>query len=1167
MFKPPNGPTSSRAPISPAPSPTWSNLPSLQASAKVRAHLVHALALDLVGPAPGDAALAHEVLPSAPSLWYLTGFLAPFEAPHHERQGDDAEGELDAGDKRVGKGDDEAAPEAAAARRGFYPASMGLSLILPAAARRLDVEVTWGDYAPRDLAPDDARLRARRNEPWRRTPRRATLSIDLDPPPTSPSPVDDSGGLEIALSTRPIAAPGLPAGARTVAVFLVNRRPPVEGPADTAWCFQARLHVRADAPLVARPDLRRGDNADGTYSDWDEEVAALHYRDAYEYAVGHNTAVRPLPEPDGGPCFAVETTWIPSAEVEKVVPADVAGAELGVEALAAAAESPDAIAAALGGLALSYGAWIEGQAARFATIPGAAPTVTELCDRARVACRRIAAGVDLLRRDPDARLAFGLANKAIATALRQRATHGKEGLDPATVSAPRWRPFQLAFILLNLQGIAEPEHADRRVVDLLFFPTGGGKTEAYLGLAAFALVLRRLRHPGPAGAGVGVLMRYTLRLLTLDQLGRAATLICALEIERQRDPERLGPWPFEIGLWVGMAATPNAMGQKGESRPTTARARVLKHQRDPKRFPSPIPIDVCPWCGTKLSPKSFRLVPTEDHPQNLEIRCVNRDCRFTRNDSLPIVAVDEPLYRRLPAFLIATVDKFASLPWVGESGVLLGGADRFDNTGFYGPAEPRLGRRLPAPLPPPDLVIQDELHLISGPLGTMVGLFETAIEELCTREHQGRRIPPKIIAATATVRRAERQVQALYGRRDTNIFPPQGLDPFETWFSLVEHTKPGRIYLGVGAGGRAMKRILLQTYLALLGATRRAEQNGASVDEADGYFTLVGYFNSLRELGGMRRLVEDDIGTRAPKQEEGKPLGAIGPHRWVANRPIGFPQELTSREKTADIVKIKDRAATPHGGEERALDVLLASNMISVGVDISRLGVMVVAGQPKTTAEYIQASSRVGRSAKWPGLVVTAYNVYRPRDRSHYEHFVAYHESFYRHVEATSVTPFSAPAQDRGLAAVVVTLARLLDVDMTASREAMNAAGIQALSGRILAAIHRKATQQPAVGEAGEAAGDDFARSVQDRAEGLIHGWLGMIRERGDGQHLHYSPFDTVRGRGRPLLRTALEVQRPDPESRSMLTEDEKRFAAPTSMRDVEPSVHVWRRFKLGSNQ
>ena len=172
---------------------------------------------------------------------------------------------------------------------------------------------------------------------------------------------------------------------------------------------------------------------------------------------------------------------------------------------------------------------------------------------------------------------------------------------------PAWRAFQLAFILLSLPGIANPTdtQAGREVVDLLFFPTGGGKTEAYLGLAAFTIVLRRLRHPhndGRGGAGVAVFMRYTLRLLTLDQLGRAASLACALELIRQKDPNRYGRWPFEIGLWVGRAATPNVIGEPNDKNPNSARAKLSKYQANPGANPAPIPLEECPWCGTRFTP-------------------------------------------------------------------------------------------------------------------------------------------------------------------------------------------------------------------------------------------------------------------------------------------------------------------------------------------------------------------------------------------------------------------------------------------------------------------------------------------------------------------------------------------------------------------------------------
>ena len=217
------------------------------------------------------------------------------------------------------------------------------------------------------------------------------------------------------------------------------------------------------------------------------------------------------------------------------------------------------------------------------------------------------------------------------------------------------------------------------MVDLLFFPTGGGKTEAYLGLAAFAMVLRRLRHPGEkglAGAGVSVIMRYTLRLLTLDQLARAAGLVCALELEREQDAARYGEWPFEIGLWVGKAATPNILGRKGDGRSDSARAKVRQFKADPKSKPSPIPLENCPWCGTRFGPELLRAAAQRRPAARAAHRL--HELRVRLHARPP--AADRRRGRAdLPAaagFLIATVDKFASLPWVGQSGALLGGADR-----------------------------------------------------------------------------------------------------------------------------------------------------------------------------------------------------------------------------------------------------------------------------------------------------------------------------------------------------------------------------------------------------------------------------------------------------------------------------------------------------------
>ena len=321
------------------------------------------------------------------------------------------------------------------------------------------------------------------------------------------------------------------------------------------------------------------------------------------------------------------------------------------------------------------------------------------------------------------------------------------------------------------------------------------------------MVLRRLRNPdqnGVQGAGVSIIMRYTLRLLTLDQLSRASGLVCALELEREADAARYGEWPFESGLWVGKAATPNLMGHKGEKRNDSARAKTRRFRTNPKGNPSQIPLESCPWCGTRFEPDSFALLPNDDRPTELRIVCADFECDFSGDRPLPILAVDEPIYRRLPAFLIATADKFASLPWVAETGKLLGGTQRFDGTGFHRPSERGGGQRLYRPLPPPDLVIQDELHLISGPLGTIVGLYEAAIEALRAREMDGRKARPKIVASTATVRQAQNQIQALFARSMTQIFPPPGLNRRDAFFVRtvpVEQTA-GHLYHGITSPGR-----------------------------------------------------------------------------------------------------------------------------------------------------------------------------------------------------------------------------------------------------------------------------------------------------------------------------------------------------------------------------
>lgn len=1119
-------------------------------SADVRSDLVRTLALDTVGPNGGDA-YEKEKLPQAPSRWYLTGFLVPYEAPAEQREDEQGQEQLDLSGA-AGATDDDETPEPASARRVFFPSSIGLSVLTPGVARTMTAVVEWGDYrylpAEKKEAGGAGEGKGEEGSPerWVREQRRAEVVLRIgETGKPEQTDVQGSDGLRLYTSVRAVTADfggeeGLPKGTRSVSVFLVNHRKPAAAEVkDEAFVFQARLALRLDASFVPRPNLR------GLLADeWDEQVADLQYRDAFEYAVGHGVAAEAILS-GAEECHEVATTWLPTAEVEKVEPSALADVELGMEALAELA-SGAAFREKVEGLVTHYREWIEAQGAGAPAKGRRGEVAKQLSLQARAVADRIEKGLRALD-DPQVVDAFRLANRAMAAAARRRLAQ-VEGRDPSTLDPPRWRPFQLAFILMNLDGLADPLHPDREVVDLLFFPTGGGKTEAYLGLAAFTLVLRRLRHPGLGFAGVSVLMRYTLRLLTLDQLSRAAALICALELERRKEP-RLGTWPFEIGLWVGRGATPNRMGRLGDPDRQSARSRTIGFQNDDRK-PSPIPLENCPWCGTKFNRNSFTLTPNANQPTDLKVACVNRRCDFRGDNALPIVAVDEPLYRRLPCFVIATVDKFAGLPWVGRVGALFGKVDRFDNEGFYGPCDPGVGRRLEGSLPPPDLIVQDELHLISGPLGTMVGLYETAIDDLCSRLVGERRVRPKVVASTATVRRADAQVRALFARPQVEVFPPPGPDRRDSFFAhtVPSSEKNARLYVGVAAQGRSPKVVLLRTYLPLLAAAQRlyagAGGDANASNAVDPYMTLVGYFNSLRELGGSRRIVEDEIGARLSSY--GRRLRVGEATGLFADRRIDYEVvELTSREPTNRVADAKHRLALPFH-EKGRVDVALATNMISVGLDISRLGLMVVNGQPKTTAEYIQATSRVGREDKWPGLVVTLLNLHRPRDRSHYERFEAYHASFYRAVEATSVTPFAPRAIDRGIAAITVGLARHGEPALTPPLQAEAVTAQRPKLGFVADDVARRVEEHAKLTRP-EA--DELKLRLRGRVTDLLDEWSKTAdRQAHVSARLQYGHEESAPA----LLKDPLDPAFPG------LPHHERKFRAQRSLRDVEASVPLW---------
>jgi len=1155
-------------------------------STEIRCEIVEALRLDLVGPS-NDHAFAHELLPQSPRRWYLTGFLVPNTAENTVKISGDDEMSEEA-PAQVNDADDTETSEQPA-RVNYLPSSMGLSVLLGPHTHRLEAVIRWGDYhweaeekvaepdedeaarkyeeeaSKLDAPPEDKQsqlaLHDKKKRPrsgYRRECREETVLIPIPGENGKATiPVPNSRGLNLVASVRPmkhLAAGMLPGGSHAVSVFLVNDRPTKEGETYRAFIFQAEIELRCTEGLLGRPDLRglsAMEKADG-----DESMADLQYRDILEYAVGHGVSAEPL-SVVAGICGGVRTCWIPSAEVERVDHFNPPGLDLGMDALGALTSGAEA-ATKLAPLVTAYRDWIAVQADQLPKLKVPAAQLTtaqDLIRGAKAAADRIEAGVKKLS-EADVLSAFTTANRAMARAARQRVA-SQTGQKPEAVEAPKWRAFQLAFLLMNIQGIAEPAHAERGIVDLLFFPTGGGKTEAYLGLSAFTLVLRRLRHEGVASAGVSIIMRYTLRLLTLDQLGRAAGLMCALELERAQSGGKLGAWPFEIGLWVGSAATPNRMGFAGDKSPgadKTAYARTTKFKGKTDKYASPIPIESCPWCGTKFTGDSFELHPIgSSNPTDLRVACINDHCNFSsaKNKTLPIVAVDEPIYRRLPCFIIATVDKFAALPWTGRVGCLFGHAQRHDNEGFYGPCDPNKGKPLPTPgLLPPDLIIQDELHLISGPLGTIAGIYEIAIEQLCCRPLPHNAVcRPKIVASTATVRRADRQIRALFGRQETAIFPPPGPSRSDSFFARttdVSADAPGRLYLGIAAQGRSMKVLLLRTGLALLSAGQtlyQREGGKVATNPADPYMTLLSYFNSLRELGGSRRIVEDEVKSRLElywKRRRLDPEDKLFSTRYIKHTPL----ELTSRVETDEVAAAKQKLATDFTSDDR-VDVALATNMISVGLDIVRLGLMLVFGQPKTSSEYIQATSRVGRQKDKPGLIVTLLNIHRPRDRSHYERFNVYHRTFYRSVEATSVTPFSPRALDRALAAAVVGLCRhtlgsltppngatAVQTHLTAVQDLVKIFGQRALNHDVVKAIN------------GE--GAELEDHVTNRAHALLADWAKIVLEKTkEGVGLNYQKFEDAGGQS-PLLRDFLDLK-----------PIYSRFRANRSMRDVEPAVDI----------
>lgn len=1126
---------------------------------ELRTELERLIINDLLGPAGGP----EEELDGGEFVRdrYLVGALAPRGSIALDRERLDPDG-VDANDAQSDLPDS----EANSAQSSLFPSSFGLSFVVAGDTHSLAVDVSWGNYerVQRDSVIGET---SGSRSIWRRRPIAGHIEVPLAEGNLTPlAPVEEFPDVTVR------GQASLLRGHWLVTLFLVNGQSTPEKLRDRAWMFQSKISVSSgdgQPVFLARSEVL---GASATTSEHERAHLDLLYRDELEFAIGHGIATTAIRseiahrradriETAALPTYEVLRTEAPSAEDRP----DLESLVLDMKALSEGDVAE--VAEAVRPLADAYSAWLDAQEARISTDPDLAEHVVAAhaaVTDGRAAARRLQSAIDLLAADEQVANAFRFANRAMwlqrvhTEAAKLRREHTALDLDAALtevdVPAKRsWRPFQLAFVLLNLPSLADPTHEERRepgLADLLFFPTGGGKTEAYLGLTAFTLGIRRLQGilgGRDGGDGVAVLMRYTLRLLTAQQFQRASALICACEVIRRTDQDRWGLAPFRIGMWVGASVTPTRTA-------TAARALDDAHGtggRGSGRVSSPVQLVSCPWCGSSIDPG--RDAQTDTDRWRTLVYCGDPmgQCEFSPHKSpregLPVLTVDEEICRLLPSLVIATADKFALLPWQGQLHVLFGSVERrcerhgyrtadLDHVGTHVEADThRAQGGLPAAqtisvtaLRPPDLIIQDELHLIAGPLGTMVGLYETAIDKLASWEVDGIAVRPKLVASTATIRRAADQVHAVFWRH-TAIFPPPVLDLDDSFFAVRRQVidAPGRRYVGICARGWRMKSVEVRIFSTVLSAAQKLfDQFG---EAADPWMTLIGYFNALRELGGMRRLLDDEVNSRVRR----------GDRRGLGNRTYLNVTELTSRVGSTDIPKILDELAIRHfpvpAGQRREgpapTDVVLATNMISVGVDVSRLGLMTVVGQPKGSAEYIQATSRVGRETWAPGLVLTIYNWARPRDLSHFETFEQYHATFYRHVEALSVTPFAVRALDRGLSAVFAALVRHETVEWNPEPAARTVTLADARVTAIIDAIARRGESVAARADVGEV--------IRDMARHRRGVWGG--RQTKPGVLLSYS---VDRDTSKPLL------EHPTGASWEVWT-------APMSLRDVEPNVNL----------
>lgn len=1178
-----------------------------------RENLVDILERELLGPANGP----EEILDGVPDSAYLIGRIAPVRLQAGKSDPQDAdsnEAATDVGDAvdaeesrgvpvtavdESGAGADEDTAEDEPQKRGLMiPASMGLRCQIPNDLAEFTVTTSWGMYEPvKEKGEEPSRGRR-----YKRTPIEFVKTVtvaELVPGVTTTVHLRDQVVLRIDRYDD------TERGCRLIELALCNDRETPRKIPVNAWLYQTKLIVKAGGTAVFLPVT---DALLDTRPERDDELRRLklQYRDRLEFGHGRTCSVDWTVAEGARRASEVRTTWLPTCQTPQTTAEEIGEALLDMKKLSTV--SPDEFRAGLTPIVADYKSWLDKQQQRAEALPEHLRAEgQDAVSEARRVQQQLADGLDHLLGDAEALRCFRFMNQVMAEqrvqsqVAERRAADPKLSIDQARTAvlddkgpkAHSWRTFQLAFVLMQLPLLTDPAAAKRSgdlaKAQLLFFPTGGGKTEAYLGLAAYTFAIRRRQGvvstpdgPLDGNTGVAVLMRYTLRLLTAQQFQRATALMCAAEMARIEDQATWGTEPFRIGLWVGTDVSPKRYDE--------AEAQLTKANSGGGYRLTVLQIQRCPWCGSKIAARHVR---ADAGKRRVYVYCGDdlARCPFaeggTAEEGLPVLTVDEEIYRLAPAFLIATVDKFARLAREGEAAALFGYVSRrcerhgFVHTDYKhcdikdGSKHPATKDGLPAAavrptgrLRPPDLIIQDELHLITGALGTTVGLFEVAIDVMAAwRTTDGSPVRPLLVASTATARNASDQVKALYGR-DVTIFPPQVLDAGKTFFAKEEPVSekfPGRCYVGLSTTGVRLTTAEIRVAEVLMAAGQLLLDRSGKA--ADPYMALVGYFSATRELAGMARYMGDDIQTALAKR---RPWSLL-PSRTGTNFGALHVAELTSRVASADITSTLDQMAvafdpkfdaTTGKRELRALreakkpvpsrdvspyDAVLATSMLQVGVDVTRLGLMLVVGQPKNTAEYIQASSRVGRDPNHPGLVVSLGNWARPRDLAHFEQFRHYHETFYAQVEALSVTPFSLTSMERGLDGVLVSAARVLQAAHANGLSPEDGAGrVEAerdFAVDLIDALVRRVQRA--------SSDEDAADRARQRLYNRLDQWSKRRKHLADLRKSLVYERVTDDGRHGPLMISA-ENARSLADSR-----DSAPFVVANSMREVQPEINL----------